>query len=100
MNVETRLLDLSCQGRRKILILEGGGGGMMIFSQKFLRTLKIFTKHCKKKYDSKKICFVLKLTIYNKQEFLATRSIPFEFFKKNFTFKILRPGYLGSNNYY
>lgn len=25
MNVETRLLDLSCQGRRKILVLEGGG---------------------------------------------------------------------------
>lgn len=41
-----------------------------------------------------------KLTLYNKQEFLATRSIPFEFLKKNFTFKILRPGHLGSNNYY
>lgn len=27
MNVETRLLDLSCQGRRKILVLEGVGGG-------------------------------------------------------------------------
>lgn len=39
------------------------------------------------------------LTIYNKQELLATRSIPFEL-KKKITFKNLRPGHLGSNNYY
>lgn len=35
------------------------------------------------------------LTIYNKQELLATGIK-----KKKFTFKNLRPGHLGSNNYY
>lgn len=73
---------------------------MIFFSKIFLGLYKYSRNTVKKKYDSKKNCFVLKLTIYNKQEFLATRSIPFEFLKKNFTFKILRPGHLGSNNYY
>lgn len=36
MNVETRLLDLSCQGRRKILVLEGGGGYDDFFPKSFL----------------------------------------------------------------
>lgn len=36
MSVETRLLDLSCQGRRKILVLEGGGGMMIFFPKSFL----------------------------------------------------------------
>lgn len=38
MNVETRLLDLSCQGHRKTLVLEGrrGGGYDDVFSKIFL----------------------------------------------------------------
>lgn len=37
MNVETRLLDLSCQGHRKTLVLEGRRGGYDdVFSKIFL----------------------------------------------------------------
>lgn len=57
---------------------------MIFFPQNYLRTFEISTNTVKKYMIRKK--FVLfcekKLTLYNKQEFLATRSIPFEVKKK------------------
>lgn len=74
---------------------------MIFFSKIFLGLYKYPRNTVKKIWFEKKIVLFCekKLTIYNKQEFLATRSIPFEL-KKKFTFKNLRPGHLGSNNYY
>lgn len=59
MNVETRLLDLSCQGRRKILVLEGGGGGYDDFFPKSFLGLKKYSRNTVKKirFEKKLFCF-------------------------------------------
>lgn len=79
---------------------EGGRGMMIFFSKIFLGLYKYSRNTVKKNTIWKKIVLFWNWRYTISKNFLPQDRFHLNLKKQNFSFKNLRPGHLGSNNYY